>query len=70
MYLFPLAQIANGLAHIHAHGLVHEDLKPANVLMFHDNDVVVARIRYANHAAAAVYVSLLSATVRAVLFSW
>lgn len=30
-------QIARGLAHIHAFDLVHQDLKPANVLMFPNN---------------------------------
>ncbi|MEO1062706.1 MAG: serine/threonine-protein kinase [Actinomycetota bacterium] len=35
------AQVADGLAHIHEHGIVHRDIKPANVLLADDGRAVV-----------------------------
>ena len=32
-------QIANGMHHIHQHGLAHRDLKSANVLLFEEEDI-------------------------------
>ena len=35
------AQIADGLAHVHEHGVVHRDIKPSNVLLADDGRAVV-----------------------------
>ncbi|WP_159618446.1 serine/threonine-protein kinase [Arthrobacter zhaoguopingii] len=32
------ADLADALAYIHSHGVVHRDVKPANILMFHSGD--------------------------------
>ncbi|PBC70798.1 serine/threonine protein kinase [Streptomyces sp. TLI_235] len=37
-----LAEVSEGLAHMHAHGWVHGDLKPANVLLMADGSVRLA----------------------------
>jgi eukaryotic-like serine/threonine-protein kinase len=37
------AQVLDGLAHAHAHGIVHRDVKPANVLL-EDDDRIHARL--------------------------
>ncbi|KAL0206430.1 hypothetical protein P9112_001737 [Eukaryota sp. TZLM1-RC] len=34
-----LADIAMGLAHLEAHGIIHGDVKPANILLIYDSDV-------------------------------
>jgi mitosis inhibitor protein kinase SWE1 len=36
-----LAALASGLAHIHKLGIIHLDIKPANVLITHDRHVVL-----------------------------
>ena len=35
------ARLADALAHVHARGVVHQDLKPANVLLSHDGEPVL-----------------------------
>jgi len=48
-----LAGIADGLAELHARGLVHRDLKPANVLLCDDGVAVLADFGLAAAAGAA-----------------
>lgn len=43
------AQIADGLAHIHQAGLVHRDMKPANVLMSKDGTPKISDLGLARH---------------------
>jgi translation initiation factor 2-alpha kinase 4 len=33
-------QIAEGLAHIHAHGIIHRDLKPGNIFIETHSDLI------------------------------
>ena len=40
--LFVLSQVAGGLEVLHAHKLVHRDLKPTNILISHDGQVKLA----------------------------
>ena len=40
--LFVLSQVAGGLEVLHAHNLVHRDLKPTNILISHDGQVKLA----------------------------
>jgi serine/threonine-protein kinase len=45
-----LAQVADGLAHAHEHGVVHRDIKPGNIMIVHDRiakimDFGIARVR-------------------------
>jgi serine/threonine-protein kinase 11 len=36
------AQVVDGLAHLHSHGVVHQDIKPANILLSESGDVKIA----------------------------
>jgi len=36
-----MTQIASGLAHAHAHGIVHRDVKPANIMLLPDGTVKI-----------------------------
>jgi serine/threonine protein kinase len=45
-----VAQAASGLAEIHAHGIVHRDIKPDNLMLRADGTVVLADFGIAKHA--------------------
>jgi serine/threonine protein kinase len=36
-----LLQMAQGLEYIHSQGLIHRDVKPANILISHDNPAII-----------------------------
>ena len=57
-------EIAEGLAHAHAHGVVHCDLKPANILLTHDGHAKIADfgIAHISDAGAAFTRSLATST--------
>ena len=42
--LYLSRQIASGMGHLHASGVVHLDLKPKNVLVFDNDQVKVRRV--------------------------
>ena len=45
-------QIVQGLAHIHAHGFIHRDLKMENILLDHDDNAVIADLGMCRNIAA------------------
>ena len=36
-----IGQVASGLAHLHKHGIIHQDIKPANILINSDNQYMI-----------------------------
>ncbi|MCE6995152.1 protein kinase [Saccharothrix sp. S26] len=46
------ARLADALAHVHAHGLVHRDVKPANILLDRDDNAYLADFGLAHLAGA------------------
>jgi serine/threonine protein kinase/Flp pilus assembly protein TadD len=53
-----IAQLAEGLAHAHARGIVHSDLKPANVLIADDGTPLLMDFNLAGDSAATDYETL------------
>ena len=51
-------QLAEGLAHAHARGIVHSDLKPANVLLADDGTPLLMDFNLAGDSAASDYETL------------
>ena len=47
-----LRQVAKGLQHMHRHGLVHLDIKPANIYIFKDEDQYIYKIGDLGHASS------------------
>lgn len=49
-----VAQVAQGLAYAHEHGIVHRDVKPSNIMVVHDGHVKITDFGIARMASAAV----------------
>lgn len=39
-----VAEAANGLSHVHESGIIHQDIKPSNILIVHEGAKLVAKI--------------------------
>ncbi|MFO0867334.1 MAG: serine/threonine-protein kinase [Pirellulales bacterium] len=46
-----LARVADGLAHAHDRGIIHHDIKPANILLADDGEPLILDFNLASHSA-------------------
>jgi len=54
MVLDIVAQVAQGLAYAHEHGIVHRDIKPSNIMVIRDGHVKITDFGIARMASSAV----------------
>ncbi|CAN6547678.1 unnamed protein product [Malus baccata var. baccata] len=57
-------QVLSGLKYLHTHNIAHNDIKPANILVYSNMEVKIADFGISTRTAPAVLLSVLSLTFK------